>query len=244
MKYTEGMGFQDEKTGKIVNVEMPNGTSPTDLALAGCQVAQEVDFCRALCLRTLSRLEQPDKDAKKYGYRYFFLDPDQDNSKSYEAIKYIVGLIGTGLAEKGLVIKVNSALGATGVTGYVNVRKLEFDPNGKELIKKGKNNGTLVAAHDSKGGVTTKRAGAIHVKLSTIKDVRIGVQTILHEASHRYGGTHDFDQKGYFSNDGDNPRNPQEFYRPNDALYNADSYGWFILKVGRMQGDKLLFSHS
>lgn len=244
MKYTQGMAFVDDKGGPTVNVCMPGGTSETDLALTGGQVAQEVDFCRALCLKTRSRLGQPDKDVKKYGYRYFFLDPSTDNSKSYKTIEYIVGLIETGLAEKGLVIKVNSSLDSTQkVTGYVNVRKLEFDANGTEVIKKGKENGTYVAAHDPNGGVTTKRAGAIHVKLSAIKDVRNGVQTILHEASHRYGGTHDFGNKGYFTNSGDHPRNPAEFYRPEDALYNADSYGWFILKVGRMQGDKLLFSH-
>jgi len=244
MKYPQAMDAVDDKGGPTVTVRMPSGTSDTDLAVTAAQVAQEVDFCRALCLKTRSRLTQPDKDIKKYGYRYFFLDPDTDNSKSYKTIDYIVGLIETGLAEKGLVIKVNSSLDQTqNVTGYVNARPLAFDSNGTEVIKKGKENGTLVACHDPSGGTTTKRAGAIHVKLSTIKDVRNGVQTLLHEASHRYGGTHDFGSKGYFNNSGDCPRNPAEFYLPAQALYNADSYGWFILKVGRMHGDKLLFSH-
>ena len=52
--------------------------------------------------------------------------------------------------------------------------------------------------------------------------------TLIHEASHKYAGTIDY---SYFTND--SQRAISTFDDKAKALMNADSYAFFVLKIGR-----------
>ena len=56
--------------------------------------------------------------------------------------------------------------------------------------------------------------------------------TLIHEATHKFANTDDFDNKGYFKDDGSDFRAPGLTWQ--QALKNADSYAFFVYKV--MQG--------
>ncbi|WP_237214517.1 hypothetical protein [Falsiroseomonas oryziterrae] len=75
------------------------------------------------------------------------------------------------------------------------------------------------------------RQGAIHVAGKYLDD-REGVITVIHEATHKYAGTIDYQ---YFLSDGETPSGDPSatFDDKAKALMNADSYAWFIMKVGR-----------
>jgi len=78
---------------------------------------------------------------------------------------------------------------------------------------------------------TVWRQSAIHITGDRLGLGRLGVQTLIHEATHKYAGTEDY---CYFSYDGSTPSGT--FTDKKRALQNADSYAWFVLKVGRGGG--------
>ena len=68
-------------------------------------------------------------------------------------------------------------------------------------------------------------AGDIHIDQDTLDDTELSIITFIHEATHKYAGTDDYDDRGYLENDG------LDFQEPGltktEALNNADSYAWF-----------------
>jgi hypothetical protein len=105
----------------------------------------------------------------------------------------------------------------------------------------GKDNGDVGGAVSRKTAVSTKpyhtqvarmddgevfRRGAIRIDEGKLLDWQ-GAVTLLHEATHKYAGTIDY---CYFKPDGSDPDGP--FNDKAKALMNADSYGFFISKVG------------
>ena len=70
--------------------------------------------------------------------------------------------------------------------------------------------------------------GAMQMSDKVLAQGRLGVITLIHEATHKYAGTRDY---SYFDDDSITPEST--FDDKNLALQNADSYAYFILKVGR-----------
>jgi hypothetical protein len=54
----------------------------------------------------------------------------------------------------------------------------------------------------------------------------LGYQTLIHEASHKYAGTHDY---AYFDDTGENPT--PTWGLKDKMITNADSYAWFVVRV-------------
>ena len=71
----------------------------------------------------------------------------------------------------------------------------------------------------------TLSAGDIHIDQDSLDDTELSIITFIHEATHKYAGTDDYDDRGYLENDG------LDFLEPGltktEALNNADSYAWF-----------------
>ncbi len=75
--------------------------------------------------------------------------------------------------------------------------------------------------------------GDIHLREAIVtsdnrEDSRLRCVTVVHEATHKFVGTHDH---GYFSLEGTYAR--REKVNVNTALQNADSFAWFTHQVGR-----------
>jgi hypothetical protein len=150
----------------------------------------------------------------RYANRYFLTGKDKISDPDLATISDTVTKIWAGLSgEKGdVTLKVGTE---AGVHGLVK-RKAKPD---------------TWAYHnrmDFADGVQDRRVGAIHVSANRMAQGRLGVKTLIHEASHKYAGTIDY---RYFNDDSKTPRGA--FDDKARALVNADSYGWFILKVGR-----------
>jgi hypothetical protein len=82
------------------------------------------------------------------------------------------------------------------------------------------------------------RSGAIKMLSSELKDKKEGLVTFIHEATHKYAGTID---NSYFIDDPDpwvvhRPETPGNLRTVQDALKNADSYAWFVVKGGGKWG--------
>jgi hypothetical protein len=84
-----------------------------------------------------------------------------------------------------------------------------------------------------------RRWGAIHIKSGLLgKDD--GVLTFIHEATHKYASTYDY---AYFRGDDKakqdqwdvqmGNRFPYQFDDPGRAIWNADSYAWFICELNK-----------
>lgn len=75
------------------------------------------------------------------------------------------------------------------------------------------------------------RQGDIHVTRDYIMNNRFqAVRTLIHEASHRFAQTDDFDEQGYMEADGSDFREPG--ITAEQCLRNADSYAYFCMAVG------------
>lgn len=73
--------------------------------------------------------------------------------------------------------------------------------------------------------------GDIHVSRDYILNNRFqAVRTFIHEASHRFANTDDFDEKGYMEADGSDFREPG--ITAAQCLKNADSYAYFCMALG------------
>jgi len=66
------------------------------------------------------------------------------------------------------------------------------------------------------------------MKIDATKSRESMVNTIIHEATHRYAGTIDY---AYFDKKGENPEGT--FGDKRQALMNADSYAWFASRTAK-----------
>jgi len=83
---------------------------------------------------------------------------------------------------------------------------------------------------DVEGYVRGQNVGDIHVTPEYIKGNRFqAVRVFIHEASHKYASTDDFDEKGYIWADGSDFRQPG--ITAAECLRNADSYAYFVMSV-------------
>jgi hypothetical protein len=157
---------------------------------------------------------QPSRKLLKYAHRYFLTDEDAIDPDDLESIEIIVGLIRTGL-QSDVTIKT----GAMDVRGAVNQRRTAGAPSPN--VKPYHN--AVLDLDDTRFW----RTGAIHLEDQRLLSGRLGVKTLIHEASHKYAGTCDY---CYFRDNGITPRGT--FSQKHLALMNADSYGWFVIQVG------------
>ena len=102
--------------------------------------------------------------------------------------------------------------------GYVNI---SF--TGRKHLTNG------MVFHDEDGDVIT-RVGEIHIDKATVRtDMKMAVITYIHEATHKFVNTDDYGDQGYFKSDGSTFCAPGINWQ--QALNNADSYAYFVLKV-------------
>ncbi|MBV8399742.1 MAG: hypothetical protein JOZ17_13525 [Acetobacteraceae bacterium] len=240
--FTDQVPVQPGRAGRILVKTKPWDLNNKEFNHLQKGLAEDIDFCIKLLTRVKSILSKsPDKDVKKFAHRYFLVDEDGPSTTEYEVIKTTVDLIASGLANPGC-IKVAKSLGSTGrgvTSGFVG-KKLD------SARKNHENYHTPANTYSINGNQTTdkKTIGAIHLRYDQIglEDRADGIETILHEASHKFAGTHDYDDYGYFGPYGLAPRDPDHFTSKDAALHNADSYAWFIVKVGRKFWDQKLIA--
>jgi hypothetical protein len=81
------------------------------------------------------------------------------------------------------------------------------------------------------GYVRGRNVGDIHVSRNYIMNNRFqAVRVFIHEASHKFAATDDFDERGYMHADGSDFREPG--ITPAQCLVNADSYAYFCMAEG------------
>src|SRR5262245_46044685 len=86
--------------------------------------------------------------------------------------------------------------------------------------------GVLTPRERLPGGKTVYM-GEIHIAPERLEGPeRLAIQTIVHEASHKFASTEDFNGHGYFGETG------RPDITADQCLRNADSYGWFVVTVG------------
>jgi hypothetical protein len=165
--------------------------------------------------------KKPSDKVVKYASRYFLTDAKSISEADLDIIKTVITKTRNGLSGN-VTLKVGVEKGGT--RGYVTGKR----QNGAARpATQGFHN---VAASMDDG--REWRQGAIHVSGARFEDERLGVKTLIHEATHKYAGTIDY---VYMHDDGTGSRGDPSatFDNKTKALMNADSYAWFVLKVGR-----------
>jgi len=152
-------------------------------------------------------------DVIRYAHRYFLTDPKGPSDDEKQQIRRIITQTRNGL-NGDVTVKVGPDAKAY---GYV------VNKSGVGATK-GYHNMITRSADGNQW-----RVGAIHIDSDTLEDKdRLSALTLIHEATHKYAGTMDY---CYFDN---NSRDPDGVFTDKKfALVNADSYAWFILKIGR-----------
>lgn len=196
-------------------------------------MAEIAKISAELCTRTLALMkDDTSKGALDRLYAtYFLLTSGNEVTKHKNSIMTSISKIEAGLMGD-LTVKIFTSTNreGRGALGYVTNR----DPNSK----KGKNNKIsvkqfLTAPNGDGKYMIARQAGAIHIAEKVLDNKYLAVVTFLHEASHRFAGTHDSDDNGYFEDDG----SPGTSFTVNSwelATHNADSFGWFIAKAGKL----------
>jgi len=224
----------DPKVQVLGDSNFAHQWQPEDAAGAGAAVTQAMRVARELCTRALSSLDGGDPAVAKWAAVYFLLDgPGLTQHK--QTIRTIIEATANGLQASNS-IKVDR-VSEHGSRGFVMDRP-PTDPGDRELAQLlGEDRyarAVPVKVHLETGGTVDRERGSIHVS-SYLIDKPLGlVQTIIHEATHRYAGTHDaiLDGTTYGYIRGGNEWIVPGI-TPGLALYNADSYGWFVVKVGK-----------
>lgn len=168
--------------------------------------------------RTMGQLNAPTPNAAvlKYAHRYFLTPKDSVPDYVLNFIKPIIVQVQNGLSGD-VTIKTGGRVGSgnsddngevnfTTADGHKSYHNRVFDYEDKEMV-------------------TT---GAIKIDKDRLTQGILGMKTLIHEASHKYAGTTDY---CYFKDDGETPRTT--FDDLAQAVINADSYAWFIVKLGR-----------
>ena len=161
------------------------------------------------------------KDVVRYANRYFLTGEKGIDKKDLATIKSVITLTKNGL--HGPTVGLKIAKTEPNINGKVVSRRRGDAPT--PSTKSYHNNATML--NDGRAW----RQGAIHVTGDRLDQGRLGIKTLVHEATHKYAGTDDY---CYFEDDGVTPSSA--FTSKERALRNADSYAWFVLKVGRGLG--------
>jgi hypothetical protein len=164
-------------------------------------------------------------DALRYSRRYFLFGANGPDAMQRNVMLSVLVLTWNGLRSERTIVIDEHGLneGAMGWTSVVPVPADQITA-------------VQAAQPERKTFYDAPTGGFVSVGQVNVSDAllqaetRQGVMTFLHEATHRYANTQDFDAKGY-STDG------VTFNAPGlttmEALQNAESYGWFAYKVGR-----------
>lgn len=153
---------------------------------------------------------------KRFAHRYFLTPADAISQEDLTTIKNILELTWNGL-NSDLTIKVGHNVGRNdkdvhGVVGQS--QRAPTQPYHTQVV-------------DLDDGLTyTTRAMRID-QSTLLSGGRLGVVTLIHEATHKYAGTNDY---CYFKDDSVTPDGT--FDDKTEALKNADSYAWFTYKMG------------
>jgi hypothetical protein len=145
---------------------------------------------------------------------YFLGTPSASEWLAVSAkLELIMGGLNTDLTLK---------LGGDGAFGFVRRSNVPSTSPGAVLFPNG--------AHYSREGHT------IHVSKKRLltRGEELGVITIIHEASHKYANTFDHGDAGYREQDDSGWEAPGMTMA--EALDNADSYGYFVYRVGESMG--------
>lgn len=172
----------------------------------------------SLLENTLAALNRPKigSEVVKYANRYFLTGKTLDKS-DIDKIKIVFNKTLLGLR-----------------SGTMGVKVLDNDPDAYGFVNGDANKPSHKSYHNTAFMVDTgqdERNGAIHIDGEALGGGRLGAETMIHEATHKYAGTEDY---CYFKNDAKTPDGV--FTDKARALQNADSYGWFAVKIGRKSG--------
>jgi len=189
-----------------------------------------VTTARKLLRTTETKLSDPkDKHVREWASHYFDTD-DVMLKADLDRIGYVIRMTKTGLeTDANLRLKLGREeeslgrrAGVTMKTGTVNVSKLgTVKPWGDQHLRV-MNLRTDNAVH----------YGAIHISESRLNE-ELGPKSLIHEATHRYAGTHDYwiwEDSG-LKIDGVSPVKRGDARWKLCSLLNADSYAWFIYMV-------------
>jgi hypothetical protein len=190
-------------------------------------LGDDLKLAQDLLQRTDAQLHAPklSKDVLKYAHRYFLTPADKIDTGDLQKMQSVITLVVNGMGSD-MTIKVGKNVGGNDKDVHGSVRQTKKDSS--------KSYHTSVVDLDDG---ETWRMGAMRIDESTLETKRLGVVTLVHEATHKYAGTNDY---CYFK---DNSREPNgAFTDKNEALKNADSYAWFVLKVGRAWHDRRLYA--
>jgi hypothetical protein len=186
-------------------------------------LGDDIKLARTYLANTLAQLQnqQPPGAVLKYAHRYFLTPENAIPAPDLQKILSVIVKTGNGLAGD-QTIKVGLLVGRDDKDVHGSVRQ-RMRANTKSYHNQ---------AVDLDDG-DTWRMGAMRIDADTLeKGGRLGVVTLIHEATHKYAGTNDY---CYFKNNSrdPNPGTGKSFNDKAEALKNADSYAWFTYKVGR-----------
>ncbi|MBX3498608.1 MAG: hypothetical protein KF889_04130 [Alphaproteobacteria bacterium] len=156
-----------------------------------------------------------DKDAKRFAATYFLTGPEPSTGE-WAKISSILQLTYQGIGRD-----VTLKLGAgSGTLGYVR-HSITDDPSESIGV-------------DSDGDMIREK-GTIHIsKKKLLGSAELLAITFIHEATHKYANTFDHGDSGYREED------DSDWWAPgltkDQALNNADSYGYFAYRVGEAYG--------
>jgi len=172
------------------------------------------------------RAKKQSSDLIRYANKFFLTDKKTIAAGDLTKIETIVTKVWNGLAGD-VTIKAGTNVGTNDkdVSGAVRGRAAAGTPRPYHNVEV-----------DLDDGIS-KTMGAMRIDQDTLLKGRLGVVTLIHEASHKYAGTIDY---CYLKNADQTPRGT--FDDKAKALINADSYGWFVVKVGRSSSQKWLYS--
>jgi hypothetical protein len=162
-------------------------------------------------------------DATKAAAAACFLTPaDGPNGATKTLIKKVLTMTKTGISGQ-TTIKVGSSADAN---GYVNLHR--------DLLHKFTSNKVTNLQTNKSEYVGSAHVDRAYIDSGTENRPR-AILTFIHEATHRYAGTVDFDDKGYISATNYFAGNGIMFREPGltaaEASINADSYAVFIYQL-------------
>lgn len=200
-------------TGQLVVMTRPS--TPIGV-FASAKAA--LSLARTFLRRTTAALQTTNgpRDHAALAARYFLTPPTRIDAASLGTILQILTQTKTGLAAD-VTIKTGDLVGSgdDDVNGEVNAL------TGGIATKPYHNTVTDLSTG------TSDLMGAIKIEDARLMSGKLGVKTLIHEATHKYAGTDDY---CYFKDDGVTPDGP--FNSQAQALINADSYAWFTVQLG------------
>lgn len=235
---TRFKAFFNEQIDATTSVVVHHVEGDASVPRVRSQVKAAVVDARLLLNNTLAALAsgRPDDNSKiiKYANRYFRTADSWVDAQDTQKIHDKILLISNGL-NADIDLKIHRIVPEKGVqeVGFVNSwaevhhpKKRHDEVHRREVPTKDDPNKYIAGNF---------LYGKIHITPEQVSSGRSGVRTLIHEASHRYTGTEDH---CYCNADGTGfLQEPQKFRKgipiKDQLLNNADSYAWFILKVGR-----------